>query len=30
MEKRNLAGRPGYAAIIKQIPPLIPWFPKNN
>jgi steroid 5-alpha reductase family enzyme len=30
MEKRNLAGRPGYAAIIKQIPTLIPWFPKNN
>jgi steroid 5-alpha reductase family enzyme len=30
MEKRNLAGRPGYAAIIKQIPPLILWFPKNN
>ena len=30
MEKRNLAGRPGYAAIIKKIPPLILWFPKNN
>jgi len=30
MEKRNLAGRPGYASIAKRIPPLIPWLPKPN
>ena len=30
MDKRNLAKRPGYAAIKKKIPALFPWFPKNG
>ena len=30
MDKRNLANRPGYAAVKKKIPALFPWFLKNS
>ena len=29
MEKRNLARRPGYAALRRKIPVFLPWFPKS-